>query len=301
MPEIAPFQALRYDRSHLSSMADVIAPAWAFLNDSTREKLYKRHPANIIRIAWNREEPGDETNESYQRSAYFVQSWREQGVLKADSAPGVYLIEQRHQGDASCNAQIGLLASIKLDDIIRQPITNVGPRNDLAAAESARQHFQKLVEATGLNVFPLVTVVDDEQERGWQVLKSQRAKPAMVDFQSENNLRLTVWKIDDPTVIQEVNQNWKTRLCHLLGGDSILDAMLFYRRHRQGTEGTLEEDDPAHRVLTVVCPSSADAPKVAKNKASDVTDDGAVLAIKERMLLDWPTGLLMRCVRRSTG
>ena len=58
MPQTAPFAALRYNLDHVGSLSDVIAPPYDVIDPELQDQLYKRHPANVIRIILNRSRAG---------------------------------------------------------------------------------------------------------------------------------------------------------------------------------------------------------------------------------------------------
>ena len=57
MPEIPAFRGLRYDLGHVGSLSDVIAPPYDVIGAELQDELYKKHPANVIRLILNRDEP----------------------------------------------------------------------------------------------------------------------------------------------------------------------------------------------------------------------------------------------------
>ena len=85
MPQTAPFAALRYNLDHIGSLSDVIAPPYDVIDPDLQDELYKKHPANCIRVILNRNEPGDSGDERYDRAAAFVEQWTKEGVLQRES------------------------------------------------------------------------------------------------------------------------------------------------------------------------------------------------------------------------
>ena len=84
MAEIQAFRGLRYDMGHVGSLSDVIAPPYDVIGPALQDELYKRHPANVIRLILNRDEPGDDPQSNrYSRAAGFLKNWRSEGVLFA--------------------------------------------------------------------------------------------------------------------------------------------------------------------------------------------------------------------------
>src|SRR5580704_2101937 len=59
MPEIQAFHGLRYDLGHVGSLSDVVCPPYDVIGPDLQTQLYKKHPANFIRLELNRDEPGD--------------------------------------------------------------------------------------------------------------------------------------------------------------------------------------------------------------------------------------------------
>ena len=95
MPSIQPFRGLRYDPKHVGSLSNVVAPPYDVIGKELQDQLYKAHPANVIRLILNRDEPGDnEANNRYTRAAKFLKNWRSEGVLMAEAHPAVYVYHQ---------------------------------------------------------------------------------------------------------------------------------------------------------------------------------------------------------------
>ena len=59
MPELHAFRGLRYDLGHVGALSDVVAPPYDVIDPELQTALYRRHPANVIRLILNRSETGD--------------------------------------------------------------------------------------------------------------------------------------------------------------------------------------------------------------------------------------------------
>ena len=95
MPEIQAFRGLRYDLGHVGSLSDVIAPPYDVIGPQLQDELYKKHPANVVRLILNRDEPGDDdANNRYSRAAGFLKNWRSEGVLFLEPQASVYVYHQ---------------------------------------------------------------------------------------------------------------------------------------------------------------------------------------------------------------
>ena len=87
MATIEAFPGLRYDLGHIGSLSDVVAPPYDVIGPELQEALYKKHPANVVRLILNREEAGDDPQSNrYTRAARFLQQWQREGVLFREPA-----------------------------------------------------------------------------------------------------------------------------------------------------------------------------------------------------------------------
>lgn len=136
MPEIAAFRGLRYDLGHVGSLADVIAPPYDVIGPQLQDELYKKHPANVIRLILNREEPGDDTqNNRYSRAANFLRNWRSEGVLFSEAQPAIYVYHQVFATGGQTFTRRGFMGRCRLErfgegKIYPHEETMAGPKQD---------------------------------------------------------------------------------------------------------------------------------------------------------------------------
>src|SRR6188474_1174085 len=116
MPEIHAFRGLRYDLGHVGSLSDVIAPPYDVIGPDLQDELYKKHPANVIRLELNRDEPGDDENSNrYTRAARFLKNWRSEGVLRQDAQPALYVYHQIFRDGEKSITRRGFMCRVRLE------------------------------------------------------------------------------------------------------------------------------------------------------------------------------------------
>ena len=82
VPRFRPFPGLRYSRSHVASLDDVVCPPYDVISESERLALEARSPSNIVRL----ELPHDDgEGDRYLRAASLLDAWRDGGILRRDS------------------------------------------------------------------------------------------------------------------------------------------------------------------------------------------------------------------------
>ena len=116
MPTVAPLRGLRYDPKHVGALSQVIAPPYDVIDAALQTKLYERHPANVIRIELNREEPGDtDTVNKYSRAAKFLRQWRDEGVVMQEPAAALYVYHQEFEVEGQKHVRRGVMARVRLE------------------------------------------------------------------------------------------------------------------------------------------------------------------------------------------
>ena len=136
MPTVAPLRGLRYDPKHVGGLSQVIAPPYDVIDAALQTRLYEQHPANVIRLELNREEPGDGgAGDKYARAARFLRTWREQGVIMEEPAAALYVYHQEFTVEGQRHVRRGFMARVRLErfgtgSIHPHEETMSGPKQD---------------------------------------------------------------------------------------------------------------------------------------------------------------------------
>ena len=154
MPDIAPFRGVRYDLGHVGSLSNVICPPYDVIGPEFQEQLYKKHPANFVRLELNREEPGDndQTNK-YTRAAKYLKNWRSEGVLHAEAQPAIYVYHQTFDYAGRTHTRRGFMCRVQLQ---RFGQGNIYPHEEtLAGPKADRLLLTKACKANLSQIFGL--------------------------------------------------------------------------------------------------------------------------------------------------
>jgi uncharacterized protein (DUF1015 family) len=151
MPTIQAFRGLRYNLGHVGSLSDVITPPYDVISPAFQDELYKKHPANFIRLELNREEPGDnEQSNKYARAAKFLKNWRQEGVLQVDPDPALYVYHQTFQLGGREVTRRGFMGRVRLERFGQGKIypheeTHSGPKADrLLLTKACRANLSQI-------------------------------------------------------------------------------------------------------------------------------------------------------------
>jgi uncharacterized protein (DUF1015 family) len=244
MPDIQAFRGLRYDLGHVGSLSDVIAPPYDVIGRELQDKLYKKHPANVIRLILNRDEPGDdETNNRYTRAARFLKNWRSEGVLFSEADPAVYVYHQRFDHGGKTFTRRGVMARVRLErfgegKIYPHEETMSGPKQDRLL----------LTRACKTNLSQIFGLYPDPASEAQELL--ERAVAGQTPLECTDHLGVVhrMWPISDVKTI--------TALSGLLGPKPIFIADGHHRyetacnyRDELAARGPLDPNHPANFVL----------------------------------------------------
>ncbi len=247
MPEIQAFRALRYDLGHIGSLADVVAPPYDVITPELRDDLYKRHPCNVVRLIFNRPEPGDdEANNTYIRAARFLKAWRSQGVLFTEADPAVYVYHQQFELDGRSYVRRGFMARMRLQRfgqgmVFPHEQTMRGPKID-------RLMLTALCKANLSQVFGLYP---DPELRAQQLLDEAVSQRTPIEVTDHLGVVHRMWPVTDVAVIAALSAAIGPKPVFIADGHHRYETACDYR-DQLADSGLLRPDHPANYVLTML-------------------------------------------------
>lgn len=93
MAEIIPFRGWRYDTRLTEDLGKLIAPPYDVIDAPLRDTLFRLSPCNVAHIT-RAQRVEDAPGGPYADAGRLWAQWREQGIVKPDDSPRLYLYEQ---------------------------------------------------------------------------------------------------------------------------------------------------------------------------------------------------------------
>lgn len=234
MPQISAFRGLRYDPGHVGSLEGVVAPPFESLTAETQTRLYKRHPANAIRLVTNRDEPGDQPQDKFDRAGRFFRNWQREGVLQREPDPAIYAYHQKFDFEGRTLTRRGFIARMQLE------VAPSSPSIDIAES-------QRLVRSLQANVSPVLGVYQDDEDSVQEILEAAIVNVAPTEAKDEQGTIHRIWPITDIRLINDVSTAIDPKsVCIATGWATYLSA-LAYRGELGGEE--LDSIHGAHHVM----------------------------------------------------
>ncbi len=247
MPETKPFAAVRYNLDHVGSLSDVIAPPYDVIDPELQDRLYKQHPANVIRVILNRSEPGDEGDEKYGRAAKFVAQWKREGVLMTEASPALYVYHQSFSHDGKTYNRRGFMGRVRL-----QPFGqgNIYPHEETHA--KAKVDRLKLTQACEQNCSQIFGLYPDPKNEVITLLDAATRGIEPIEATDHLGVRHTLWPVTDAAVAAQVGKLMADRPMFVADGHHRYETACNYRDEIAAKSGGLAKDHPANFVMTML-------------------------------------------------
>lgn len=244
MAEIQAFRGLRYDLGHVGSLGDVVAPPYDVIGPELQDQLYKKHPANVIRLILNREEPlDDEGNNRYSRAANFLRNWRQEGVLFVESQPSVYVYHQTFASGGQTFTRRGFMARTRLErfgegKIYPHEETMAGPKQD-------RLLLTRACKANLSQIFGLYPDPNGEVQR-----LLERSISGVLPLEATDHLGVVhrMWPVQDAGIISRTAGLMSEKPMFIADGHHRYETACNYR-DELAARGELTAEHPANFVL----------------------------------------------------
>jgi uncharacterized protein (DUF1015 family) len=258
MPTIQAFRGLRYDLGHVGSLSDVIAPPYDVIDDALQDDLYKKHPANVIRLELNRPEPGDDPDDAvqgsnrYSRAASFFKNWKREGVLMTESAPAIYVYHQVFEYGGQTFTRRGFMCRTRLE---RFGEGKIYPHEQTHA--SAKEDRLRLTKACKANLSQIFGLFPDPENEAQNLLEAAIVGKTPLEAVDHLGVVHRMWPVIDERVIGAVAAVMDPKPVFVADGHHRYETACNYRDWLIEQNGPLPDDHPANFVL-MMCVGMSD-------------------------------------------
>jgi len=244
MPEIQAFRGIRYDLGHVGSLSEVVAPPYDVIGPDFQDRLYKRHPCNVVRLILNRQEPGDdEVNNRYRRAKRFLRNWQSEGVLFTEAVPAIYVYHQQFTTGGQTYTRRGFMGRVRLEPF--------GQGSVFAHEETMRAPRIDRLMLTAVcraNLSPIFGLYPDSQTEAQNLLDATVAERAPIEASDDLGVVHRLWPVTDVDVISAVASAMSRKPVFIADGHHRYETACEYREQLQ-QGGPLAPDHPAQFVL----------------------------------------------------
>jgi len=246
VPNIQPFQGLRYNLAQIGSLSDVVAPPYDVISPEQQDELYARHPNNVVRLILDKMLPtDDEQNNRYTRSAKTLKEWKESGVLLKESKPSLYVYHQIFTVKGKEYVRKGFMCGCEAVPfgegmVFPHELTMSGPKADrLMLTTTCKTNFSQ--------IFGLYPDADNEVQN---ILENATLGVTPLEATDKDGVLNRMWIVDDQDVVAKVVALMGPKPIFIADGHHRYETACNYRKQIR-EQGLLTSDHPANHVLMV--------------------------------------------------
>jgi uncharacterized protein (DUF1015 family) len=249
MPVIQAFRGIRYDLGHVGSLSNVVAPPYDVIDAGLQFALYKRHPANVVRLILNKDEPDDdEHNNRYSRAARLMRSWLREGILFTESDPALYVYHQVFTDGDTTYTRRGFMSRVRLE---RFGEGNIFPHEETHGAAKADR--LKLWSACKANLSQIFSLYPDPENEVQKILEAAIAGVAPLEAIDHLGVVHRLWPVTDVARITAVNAAMGGRPVYIADGHHRYETACTLRDQIAAAHGrSLPPEHPANYVLMML-------------------------------------------------
>lgn len=223
MADIKAFRALRYDLDKAGEIAELTSPPYDIISEEQRLEYLERNPYNIIRLELPRGE------DPYANAGKILHDWMNDGILKLDMDPGLYIYEMEFldgvdKGDTK--RLRSLISRVRLEEFSAGVVL---PHEETLS--KAKQDRFDLMCSTNCNFSQIYSLYQDPEHVTRKRLDNlTESSVPRYDF-SDGLVNHKLWVINDPAAIEAIREDFAGRKLYIADGHHRYETALNYRRH----------------------------------------------------------------------
>lgn len=223
MADIRAFRALRYDLGKAGEIGELTSPPYDIISEEQRLEYLERNPYNIIRL----ELPKGE--DPYARAGETLRAWVDEGILKLDMDPGLYIYEMEFltKVDKGETKKLrSLICRVRLEEFAAGIVL---PHEETLS--KAKQDRFDLMCAANCNFSSIYSLYQDPEHVTRQRLDNLAESCAPRYEFSDGLVTHRLWVVNDPAAIEAIGEDFAGRKLYIADGHHRYETALNYRRH----------------------------------------------------------------------
>jgi len=205
--DIRPFRGLRYDPAKVI-MGNVVTQPYDKITPEMQSGYYEKSPYNYVRVVLGRDK------DRYSEALQSLDRWIADGAIIQDDKPAVYPYWQEFEYDGQIKTRKGFVAAFNLGDrVLKHERTLSKPKADRL----------NLFRKTRKNLEQIFLLYDSEY------CPEPSGEP-IVDVRDEYGVRHRLWRIDDPSAIEELEREMADQVPLIADGHHRYEVSLEIQR-----------------------------------------------------------------------
>jgi uncharacterized protein (DUF1015 family) len=194
---LSPFRGLRFTGA--ADQAAVISPPYDMIDHDQAQRLAEGDAHNIVRVILPELDEPDPLLR-YRRAARTLRAWRDEGLMRLDEHPALYVYEQcvPDGPEGAGSVQRGLIGALELPGADGP----VHPHEDVV--DAVVQDRRSLMYALGANPEPILLAYQGEGAASDLVERIADSAPPLVEVAAADGGRHRLWAVTDEAQLADV-------------------------------------------------------------------------------------------------
>ncbi len=246
MAIIIPFSAMRFDKNTVGDLAAVTSPPYDIISPEEQQKLYNKHPFNVVRLELGENnDDDDEYNNKYIRSNHILHEWLESGILHFDSEPSIYIYGQEFTFGGNTHSCKGIMCLVRLEEFENRVIM---PHEDTFS--KAKTDRYNLICVTNANFSAVYSLYTDTEKNIVSAINSVSVNtPPETEFTSSDGVHQRLWRISDENTIAKIQNEFRNKQLFIADGHHRYAAALSYRNMMRTKNPNHTGNEPYNFIL----------------------------------------------------
>lgn len=217
MAEIKAFRALRFSTEKAGDISGLVCPPYDIISEQERMAFLEQNPHNIIRLELPRGE------HPYETAGQTLSQWLQDGVLRRDTDPGLYLYEEEFTAYGQTYRLKGVIARLRLEEFSAGVVL---PHEETLSKAKADRF--ELMRATNCNFSQIYCLYRDERHETLSRIDALSQDTPRYEF-SDGTVTHRLWLVNDPVAIRAVCDEFAERKLYIADGHHRYETALNYR------------------------------------------------------------------------
>ena len=231
MARVRPFAGFRYATTS-RDITPLTAPPYDVISPEQREEFLAGDAHNVVAL----ELPAGPLDPStpgnrYETGAATWRAWREDGVIAADSAPAIYVLEQRFEHAGQPVRRRAFIAEVGLEPFS----AGVVLPHERTLPKALGDRFE-LTRATAANLSQVLGLYEDAEQATDAVFDAITATEPIATATDTEAVQSVLWASSDPTLLNAVASIMADARIFIADGHHRYTTALAYRDERRAAE-----------------------------------------------------------------
>lgn len=215
--EVRAFKALRFTEK-AGDISKNVCPPYDIVSEEEKNKYVAESKYNIIRL----EKPTGEN--AYEKAKELYEEWSENGILKTDDKKGMYVYEEEFSALGRMYKIKGVFVRVRLEEFEKGVVL---PHEETLS--KAKQDRFDLMCSTFCNFSPIYCMYSDEKREISSLVDSMSSDKAQVEFKDENGIVQRIWKCEDESVTDKVEELFREKQLFIADGHHRYETAIRFR------------------------------------------------------------------------